>query len=567
MMVMSDSESILHLLKRKAARAAVYGTIIAYCAIIVATLAVSYLSTQSITLESITHTQKTNPVLWLLDLMPFVFAFWGQYVGSVVAREADALIVNTTYTLRNQTAMLQRQIEQVDKYDRLTHLPNRNQFLQELNQKIQKAGREHNSPDSLIKSISDYITKGGDSLSHPSVVLLGVDNFQEINSALGSHHGDALLQQISTRLQDTFHRSDMLIARINGDDFALLEPQGRNESDIIDLARNLRELFSLSFNLNGIAVMVDISIGISIYPQHGDTAEELLQHAEVAMYMCRKQKREYTFYTPRLDTHGLDDLLLKTEIHRALENNELCLHFQPKINCLNQVKEVEALVRWNHPQKGLIPPDKFIPIIVQKRLNRELLQSILSMALAQARAWKESNIALRIALNLTAFDLLEPDLPEIIGEKLHEYGLQANVLKLEITETTLVENQEVTMRTLTKLHEMGIPTSIDDFGTGYSSLSYLSTLPVDEIKIDRTFVMDMVNNSRNDKIVQAIIALAHSLSLDTVAEGVENARTMGELKKMDCDFLQGYHISRPLNARDFTAWLKAWEKPAHSKAA
>jgi len=564
---MSDSESILHLLKRKAARAAVYGTIIAYCAIIVATLAASYLSMQSITLESITHTQKTNPVLWLLDLMPFVFAIWGQYVGSVVAREADALIVNTTFMLRNQTAMLRRQIEQVNKYDKLTHLPNRNQFLQELGQKIQKVGKEHNSPDSFIKSISNYITKGRDSLSHPTVVLLGIDNFQEINSALGSRHGDALLQQISSRLQHVFQHSDMLIARINGDDFALLESKGRNEPGIIDLAKQLRESFNLAFNLNGIAVMVDISIGISIYPQHGDTAEELLQHAEVAMYMCRKQKREYTFYTPKLDTCGLDDLLLKTEIHRALENNELCLHFQPKINCRNQVKEVEALVRWKHPKKGLIPPDKFIPIIVQKRLNRELLQCILSMAFAQARAWKESSIALRIALNLTAFDLMEPDLPDIIEKKLREYDLKANVLKLEITETTLVENQEVAMRTLTRLHEMGIPTSIDDFGTGYSSLSYLSTLPIDEIKIDRTFVMDMINNRRNDKIVQAIIALAHSLSLDTVAEGVEDARTMGELKKMDCDFLQGYHISRPLNAKDFTAWLKTWEKPSRARAA
>jgi len=563
---MSGPQSNLHILKRRATRAAIRGTVIAGFAIIIATLAASYFTTQSITLESIIHTQKTNTALWLLDFMPFVFAIWGQYVGSIVAQEADTLIIDKTYTLWDQTEQLRQQIKHESCHDKLTGLPNSNQLLQDLDQMIQKTDKASIDSETFIKSLSKYITKGGTTLSSPAIILFDVDDFKEVNSTLGSHNGDILLQQISARLQSGFNDSNITVSHIGGDDFALLEPRGRNEPGIIRLAKQLRGLFDPPFHLGGVAVMVEISIGISIYPQHGDTAEELLQHAEVAMYMCKKEKREYTFYTPKLDIHHLGDLLLKTEINKAFENNELYLNYQPKINSGNQVKEVEALVRWNHPEKGIIPPDKFIPMIVQKRLNRELLQCILSLALGQAKEWKKNGIVLRIALNLTSFDLLEPDLPETVGKMLHDYNLKADVLKFEITESTLVENQELTMNTLAKLTEMGIPTSIDDFGTGYSSLSYLSTLPVDELKIDQSFVMDMVDNYRSDKIVRAIIVLAHSLSLYTVAEGVEDAHTMEQLKKMDCDFIQGYHISRPLDAKAFTAWLKTWEKANRSKA-
>jgi len=530
---------------------------IASFAIIIATLAASHFSPQGITPDTIVHTQKTNAALWLLDLMPFIFAFWGQHVSSIIAREADTLIIDKTHNLWDETQKLRQQLELGNNYDKLTGLPNKDFLLQLLGRMIQKTGKADSAPDTFIQSLSNYVTKDRNTPSNPTVILFDINDFKDINSALGSHNGDILLRQIGSRLQATFNHP---VSRVGGDDFVLLEARGRNQPDIIKLAKQLRELFEQPFNLGIISVMIDINIGISSYPQHGDTAENLLQHAEIAMYMCQKEKREYAFYSPRMGIHDLTDFILKTEINRALRNNELCLHFQPKINSRNQVREVEALVRWNHPERGIIPPDKFVPIIVQQRLNRELFQCILSLALTQAKEWEKDNISMRIALNLTAYDLLEPDLPEIVQKMLCDYNLKANVLKLEITETTLVENQELALKALTRLTGMGVPSSIDDFGTGYSSLAYLSSLPIAEIKIDQSFVMDMMSNRRNDKIVRAIIVLAHSLSLYTVAEGVEDAHTMEQLKAIDCDFLQGYHISRPLDASDFTAWLKAWEK-------
>ncbi|MDX8404076.1 MAG: EAL domain-containing protein [Mariprofundaceae bacterium] len=546
-----------NVLRKEAVKLTMYGSVIALVAIMIATFSASYFSLGNISLESLVYIQKTNAALWVLDVMPFVAIFLGRYVGSVLVEEAGTIIIDKTHEMWDQTKKLREQIEQENKYDSLTQLPNTNQFLQTIDQAIQKFSRISSESGTFIQTLSGYITRDHAAPNNIAVILLDIDNFKEINSTLGSHNGDKLLKEIGFRLKSSFMDSKMTVYRVGGDDFSLLK-EGGSESDVIQVVDQIRGIFDESFNLNGISIVLEISVGVSIYPQHGDTGNELLQHAEIAMYSCKEKARNYTFYNPTLNVHNLDDLVLKTEIRRAFDNNELCLHYQPKVNSQNHVNEVEALVRWMHPEKGLIPPDKFIPMIVKKRLNGELLERILTLALTQAKEWENDNISLRIALNLTAFDLLEPDLPEMIDEKLREYHLKTDVLKLEITETTLVENQELTLQTLTTFAKMGIPTSIDDFGTGYSSLAYLSGLPINEIKIDRSFVTGMMDNHRNGKIIQAIIALAHSLSLYTVAEGVEDADTMGHLKNLNCDFIQGYHISRPLEGPALTSWLKIW---------
>jgi len=550
-------------ISKKATKSAIVGCVIAVLAVIVATILTTWFAAGNISPESLIHTQKTNAAIWMLDLMPFAFMLWGQYVGSALVEQAvehaDTMIIDQTHEYQDKVRQLREQIKEEQNLDALTQLPNISQFLQVLDRQLQTFAGTQAGSGSFIQTLSGFIRNDPHAPQNLAVILLDINHFREINSSLGAHHGDALLKEISNRLKDIFSDSKMLIARVGGDDFALLA-KGCNESAVIRIIDRIHELFEKAFNLNGISIVVETSIGVSLYPQHGDSSKEMLQHAEVAMYACKNDAAKYVFYTPALNMNDLEDLILKTELRRAFDNHELCLHYQPKIDALNRVHEVEALVRWNHPTKGLIPPDKFIPMIVKKRLNGELLQRILNIALQQAKEWEKDHLSLRIALNLTAFDLLEPGLPAMIKGKLSEYNLKADVLKLEITETSLVENQALALQTLNAFAEMGIPTSIDDFGTGYSSLAYLSSLPINEIKIDRSFVIGMSENHRNDKIVQAIIALAHSLSLYTVAEGVEDAGTMGLLKDLDCDFIQGYHISRPLAGHDLTNWLKHWDE-------
>ena len=480
----------------------------------------------------------------------------GQYVGSLLVQEADTMIVEQTNEMWNQTRQLHEQIKKEKKFDSLTGLPNASLFLEKLDILIRKDPATQ-STGSLIRTLSGYINSEQQLLGN-TIILLDIDNFKEINNTMGSHNGDTLLQLISERLRGAFDEQ-VTISRIGGDDFGLIIP-GNSDGVINKASKKVRDLFKNTFDIHGVAIMVDTSIGISLFPQHGDSAKTLLQNAEIAMYACKRKAKQHVVYDPSLNIHDLNDLLLKSEIKQAFDNNELILHYQPKSNIFNQIHEVEALVRWIHPTKGMIPPDVFIPIILGQRLNGKLLLRILDISLAQAKKWEQEGIKLRIALNLTAFDLLDPRLPDIITEKLEQYRLSTDVLKLEITETTLVENQQLTLKTLTRLSAMGLPVSIDDFGTGYSSLAYLSSLPINEVKIDRSFVTDMPENHRNQKIIQAIIALAHSLSLSTVAEGVENIETLNQLKNIDCDFIQGYFISKPLNGDDLTTWLKDWNK-------
>ena len=550
--------SSVRLFKRKAAVIAAYGAIITLALIILATLISAWSGHGRISMQTIIDAQLSNAALWVLDVMPVLFILWGRYFAALLVNEADSIMARQTHEMWDETRQLHEQIRQENTHDALTQLPNSEQFQQELEQLIQ-LHHFSRDPHTLIETLSGYIANDHPTAFHMAVVLIDIDNFKEINNSLGAHNGDSLLKMISLRLRKEFQDSPVTIARVGGDDFGLLLPD-TSDAQCMSAVQRVRQIFKMPFDLNGVSIILEVSIGVTVYPQHGDTAKELLQHTEIAMYACKREARDYAFYNPGMNIHDLKDLILKTEVRQSFENDELLLHYQPKINRNNQVQEVEALVRWYNPKQGMVSPDTFIPIIIRQRLNSRLLQRVLDLALTQAQVWREEGIRLRIALNLTAFDLQEPKLPEMIMAKLKQYGLSTEVLKLELTETTLVENQDFTLKTLTRLSSMGIPVSIDDFGTGYSSMAYLSSLPVQEVKIDRSFVTDMHENPRNRKIVQAIIALAHGLSLQTVAEGVENEETLERLKSMNCDAMQGFFISKPLNGQEFSLWLSEWQQ-------
>lgn len=546
------------LLKSNVAKYAIYGGLIALAAILMATLLASYISLGNISLENIMRIQSSNIALWVLDVMPFVFMYWGQHTGSQIVAEADTMIVEKSSALWQETEALREKIKQESLSDSLTQLANAHQCLQHLDKLIQ-GNTHHKNTRSLIQTLSGFITREHHTPSGIALILLDIDNFREINNTLGSQNGDLMLKHIALRLNTAFARHEIFLARVGGDDFALVLHQ-TNEAQTIEVVEKIQHIFKLPFDIQGVALLLEYSIGISMYPSHGNHAKELLQHAEIAMYVCKKEAQAYVFYYPGQNAHNLNDLILKNEISLAFAQNEFYLLYQPKLDRQNNVREVEALVRWNHPVQGLIGPDIFIPMIVQKRMHGESLQRILDLALSQAKAWQQADIHLRIALNLTSFDLLEEHLPDMVAAKLAAYDLIHDSLKFEITESSLIENQKLTLKTLNKFKHLGIPTSIDDFGTGYSSLSYLSSLPISEVKIDMSFVKTMNMNPKNAKIIQAIIALAHSLSLQTVAEGVEDAATMKHLRQLGCDFIQGYYICKPLPGDQLTLWLQAMHK-------
>jgi len=527
----------LNLLRLKASRSAISGAIIAMVAVVSATVLAAWSADGGLSPGSLIDAQKSNVVLWLMDLMPFGFAFWGQYVGSIVAEEANTLVSNHKQVFMAEAELLQKQISHSENFDALTSLPNRIMLKQLLAKAIDVA-RVDNGMFALI--------------------ILGVNGFRKINDTLGHNRGDFLLKQIARRLEQAVPSTTALPARLGGDEFALLIPAIAEKSDIICVIEDVCAIFSTTYVVGGLPLMVEAGLGAAVYPDDGRDIQQLIRNADIAMNECKSSQAGFKLYAPELDHHNVAQLMFKAEMQAAIEGDELCLYFQPKIDSDNRVAEVEVLVRWLHPEKGLIQPDSFVPQVEKNGLNSEMFHWVLHHAMLQAAEWKKMDLDIRIAVNLSALDLLDMEIPEVIGGMLQETGLSPDDLKLEITETTIMADQEKALQVLTAITRMGLQISIDDFGTGYSSFDYLSRLPVCELKIDRSFVSDMLENSHNAVIVRAMIDLAHNLSMQVVAEGVQDEMTMQRLKELGCDYLQGYHISKPVDAIAFLNWREHW---------
>jgi diguanylate cyclase (GGDEF)-like protein len=537
----------VELLKGKASKYAFYGVFIALAAILIATSLVSYYNTGTITLAGIIEAQKDNGALWLLDLMPFFFAFWGQYVSSVMAYEASAMVIDQTSELRAHTTMLEQQAMHDVTHDHLTDLPNRVLLRDRLEQALNVA--QHNK--TLL-----------------AILVMDLDRFKEINDTLGHYNGDRLLKQVAARLQGTVQDTDT-VARLGGDEFAIMLPKMHGVKEATEVARKIAKGLQAPFGLEGLKLDVQASIGIAVFPQHGPDADTLLQRADVAMYMAKQEKSGYVVYDAKLDKHSPHRLTLMAELRHAIDADQLVLHYQPKINIqTGQVTEVEALVRWQHPQYDLMSPDDFIPLAERTGLIKPLTLWVLTRALRQHNSWKKAGLDMGVAVNMSAHGLLDLELPDLIAGMLASHSASPDRLILEITETTIMVDKDRALQILTRLADMGVRLSIDDFGTGYSSLSYLSKLPVKEIKIDKSFVMDMIENDKHAMIVRATIDLAHNLGLDVIAEGTCSADILQQLQRLGCDAAQGNHVSKPISATDFQDWLKrsSW-RPRRQTAA
>jgi diguanylate cyclase (GGDEF)-like protein len=422
-------------------------------------------------------------------------------------------------------------------HDALTGLPNRAQLYRRLERAVRGGGVS-------------------------ALLLIDLDRFKEINDTLGHDHGDELLIEVAARLRASVRRGDTL-ARLGGDEFAVLLSDLPHRGAAVETADRLLEALRRPFALRGVAVELAASIGVALCPDHGTDSGTLVQRADVAMYSAKAAYAGIETYDPARDPYSADRLVLLSELRRALSEDELVLHYQPKVAVASRaVTGVEALVRWQHPERGLLGPGEFVPLAERTGMIAELTRWVLEAALAQCRAWADSGVQLPVAINLASANVLDKTLPDVVADALARHGVPGELLECEISEHTVMADPQRAIEVLSRLRELEVRLSLDDFGTGHSSLAYLKRLPLDEVKIDRSFVLGMAEDDNDAVIVRSTIDLARNLGLEVVAEGVETEAVFANLAALRCDVAQGYLLSRPLPAAQLADWLTAHPTPA-----
>ena len=423
--------------------------------------------------------------------------------------------------------------------DELTGLPNRESFRDRLQQEI----------DAATNSTAF------------AVMLMDLDHFKEINDTLGHHYGDMLLRELGPRLAAAVG-PDGLVARLGGDEFAVLAGERTRSAAALEAsARELLTSLQKPFSVDELSLEVAASIGIARFPQDGRDPHTLLRCADVAMYEAKDKQTGCNLYAPAHDNHSTRRLTVFTDFRRALASDEIVVHYQPIVDLGDlAVRGAEGLVRWEHPQLGLLAPGAFVNAVEQTGLIGPMTRHVLERAIAQCATWRVEGRDLSVAVNLSARNLLDRDLMREIERLLHEYNLPPEALKLEITESMLMSDPDRAQTTVTGLSDLGVSISVDDFGTGYSSLANLRRLPIDELKIDRSFVTPMLRDESDLIIVRSTINLAHDLGLGIIAEGVEDQLTLTRLAHLGCDLAQGFHLSKPLPAEAFSQWVAEQEE-------
>jgi len=431
----------------------------------------------------------------------------------------------------------QGQLEYQASHDALTSLPNRVQ---------------------LINHIEKEIIRVSSRKLSIAMLLLDLDRFKEINDTLGHQLGDRVLQEVSKRLLSCLRQTDF-VSRLGGDEFALLL-SGVTLSYAKEVAYRIMQSLQEPLKIDSFQLHIDGSIGIALYPLHGEDPDTLIRCADVAMYESKRRSCGYVIYDPACDPNSINRLTLVSDFHDALEQNELSLHYQPKVEVKSgRVIGMEALLRWNHPEHGFIPPIELIPLAEQTGMINDLTRWVLKTAMQQCAYWVQKGYELSVAVNLSTWDLQDPRLANYIKKLFEDCNIGPQHLMLEITESVMMADPEHAIETMNQLADMGIQLAVDDFGTGFSSLAYLKKLPIHELKIDKSFVTDMCNNDHDAVLVRSTIDLSHNLGLSVVAEGVEDQEIWDLLEILRCDKLQGYFISRAMPADMFEDWLQNWQ--------
>jgi diguanylate cyclase (GGDEF)-like protein len=413
------------------------------------------------------------------------------------------------------------------------------------------ANREH-----FREVVEDRIAAARVAGSRFAVMLMDLDRFKEINDTLGHLYGDVLLRDLGPRLVAAIGEGG-LVARLGGDEFGVLLAQDTDDPAVLDivLARLFRSV-SQPFSVDELSLEVGASVGVARFPQDGEDSHALLRCADIAMYSAKEAQTDYKIYTAEQNQHSVRRLSVLSDIRHALVSDEIVVHYQPIIDLDDlQVRGAEGLVRWQHPVHGLIPPGAFVQTIEQTGLIGPLTRYVLERSIAECATWRRDGREMSVAVNLSVRNLLDRDLPKEIERLLNVYSVPPEALQLEITESMIMSDPERALATVSRLSDLGARLSVDDFGTGYSSLANLRKMPIDELKIDRSFVSPMLRDESDLIIVRSTINLGHDLGLRIIAEGVEDSATLDQLAELGCDLAQGYHVSRPMPADAFNRWL------------
>ncbi len=467
--------------------------------------------------------------------------FWEK---ALIAPLVNELGTATHYIGIKEDITVQKDYEQQLEYqathDQLTGLTNRFLLKDRLEQAIQYAQRSKR----LV-----------------ALVLLDLDRFKVVNDSLGHAMGDELLCQVAARLKKTVRDTDT-VARFGGDEFVLLLTQIARIEDVNAILEKVTKAFSTPYQLAERRINLSVSIGVSLSPHHSEDSTHLIRFADMAMYQAKNSGRDYCFYDMDMGRFGLDTLELEHDMYQALEHGQFSLHYQPKVSLkTGLIDGCEALLRWQHPLRGMIPPGAFIAIAEQTGLIVPIGTWVIKEACRQSLAWQSAGLPeMRIAVNLSARQFRQGDLTLVVSTLLHESGLDPALLELELTESMMMDEPDNARVTLQELKKLGVGLSLDDFGTGYSSLNYLRRFPVDSLKIDQSFIRDITTDPTGASVVTSIIDIAHNLNLIAIAEGVETQDQLDFLCGNNCDAVQGYLFSRPLPAADFSAFLEQQQR-------
>ena len=462
----------------------------------------------------------------------------GEYGTPPAVARGDEIgqLANAFVHMTDAISLRETRISELAYYDVLTGLPNRAYFTERLEESLRAAAA------------------GSGDLA---VVCLDVDRFKMVNDTLGHELGDLLLREVARRLRETLRDVRDQVARLGGDEFAVMLP-GADASKALSVAHRIAEAMNRPMNLDGQMVDVSASMGVSACPAHGNDAQSLLRHADVAMYLAKRHNTMAEIYDPRHHDQNVERLSLLSELRLAVERDELVLYYQPKVaTAPDSVHHVEALVRWIHPTRGFVPPFEFIPFAEQTGYIKAITLWVMNAAIRQCGQWLRQGLEVNVSLNISARDLLNPELPALFAGMLERHGCPARLITLEITESAVLDDPLRALANLQALRETGCALSIDDYGTGYSSLSYLRQIPVSEMKIDRSFVMHLLDNPNDEIIVRSTIELAHNMGLKVTAEGVETEAVLERLRALGCDLAQGYLISKPIPAAALEEWFRA----------
>ncbi|HEY2815870.1 MAG TPA: EAL domain-containing protein, partial [Casimicrobiaceae bacterium] len=443
-------------------------------------------------------------------------------------------LANAFRAMQEGMASREERITNLAYRDTLTGLANRTLFADRADHALATAARER---------------------SNVAVLLMDIDHFKYVNDTLGHAIGDLLLLEVATRIQGVVKRRSDTIARLGGDEFALLLP-GTNGGDAQRVADTILRTLETPMTLDGHQVDVRASIGIAVFPDHGNERSTLVRHADVAMYAAKRNNLGALLWDDRYDQHSRERLSLMGDLRKAVDSDELALLYQPKVALRHSNEHyVEALVRWQHPARGLVPPAEFIPFAEQTGYIRHITKWVMARAIAQCAAWRRDGLPMNVSINISARDLVDVRLPEQFAALLQAHGCVADWITFEITESAILDDPGNAVDNLGRLRTLGCRLAIDDYGTGYSSLAYLRKLPVDELKIDKSFVLNMARDASDMMIVRSTIELAHNMGLTVVAEGVDDEGALDRLRALGCDMVQGFLLSRPLTAEEIAARL------------